>query len=140
MISVAWVLCSSDNRGGMKRRDKEIRKQPSGDPSSGGNPALQQNPGISTTTGITARLFPYLLIPSFHSQEHSRGAPKTRRGLICRPTPHHLNYPPRTCQNKGKQYEHTDSTRNNNIIMKEKAYFLVCTRKQDKDKLPAHQI
>ena len=78
---LAPVLCSSDNRGGMKRRDEEIRKQPSGDPSSGGIPALQQNPGIFTSTpvlhqqnpgiytssGISARLFPYLLISSFHS-------------------------------------------------------------------------
>ena len=31
------VLCSPDNRGGMKRRDKEIRKQP---PSSGENPGI----------------------------------------------------------------------------------------------------
>ena len=39
----APVLCSSDNRGGkLLRRD-------------------------STTTGISARLFPYLLISSFHS-------------------------------------------------------------------------
>ena len=53
--------------GGMKRRDKEIRKQPSGDPSSGGIPALQQNPGIFTTTGISARVFPDLFISSFHS-------------------------------------------------------------------------
>ena len=34
------VLCSSDNPGGMKRRDKEIRKQPSGDPSGGENPGI----------------------------------------------------------------------------------------------------
>ena len=37
---VATVLCSSDNRGGMKRRDKKMRKQPSGDRSSGENPGI----------------------------------------------------------------------------------------------------
>ena len=46
-----YKLCSSDNRGGMKRRDKEIRKQPSGDPSSGGIPALQKIPGFSPQLG-----------------------------------------------------------------------------------------
>ena len=34
------LLRSSDNRGGMKRPDKEIRKKPSGDPSSGENPGI----------------------------------------------------------------------------------------------------
>ena len=52
-----------------ERRDKEIRKQPSGNPntSSGGSPALQQYPAIFATTGIYVRLFPYLLVLSFHS-------------------------------------------------------------------------
>ena len=36
-----YCALKSDNRGGMKRRDKEIRKQPSGDPSSGEIPALR---------------------------------------------------------------------------------------------------
>ena len=34
------LLCSSDNRGGMKRRNKEIMKQPSGDLSTGENPGI----------------------------------------------------------------------------------------------------
>ena len=47
----------------MKRWDKEIRKQPlaSGDLGSRGIPAPQQNSGIDTTSGISARLFPYLI-------------------------------------------------------------------------------
>ena len=49
------ILCSSDNWGGMKRRDKEIRKQPGGDPSSGENPGIlllvvSFHPGYLTTT------------------------------------------------------------------------------------------
>ena len=35
-----WVLCLSDNRGGTERIAKEIRKHPSGDPSSGDNPGI----------------------------------------------------------------------------------------------------
>ena len=34
---VGSFLCSSDYRGGKKQRDMEIRKQPSGDPSTGEN-------------------------------------------------------------------------------------------------------
>ena len=56
----------------MKPRYKEIRKQPSAGPSTGGISALQQNSGIFTSTGIIARLFPYRFISSFHSTpEHS---------------------------------------------------------------------
>ena len=35
-----------DNRGGMKQRDKEMRKQPSGDPSGG------ENPGATTKSPL----------------------------------------------------------------------------------------
>ena len=56
---LARVL-SSDNRGGMKRRDKEIRKQPSGDPSSGENSGilLQYMPRERLDCCITARVSP----------------------------------------------------------------------------------
>ena len=82
-IIIGWtantcVLCSSDNRGGMKnkkRRDKEIRKQTSGYPISGGIPALQQNPGIFTSTWISLGCFLISLscsfIPPRLSDEHS---------------------------------------------------------------------
>ena len=40
------LLCSSDNRGGIKRRDKEIRKQSSGDPSTAENLRIVVAPGF----------------------------------------------------------------------------------------------
>ena len=69
------VLCSSDNRGGMKRRDKEIMKQPSEDPSSGGIPALLKIPGFSPLLGSLLGCFIISLsrrfIPPRLSDEHS---------------------------------------------------------------------
>ena len=50
------------------------RQQPTNS-SSGGIPALQRNPGIFTTTGFSARLFPDLLVSSFNS---------TPRGYLAR--------------------------------------------------------
>ena len=68
------LLCSSDNRGGTKRRDKEIRKQPSGDPSSGGIPGFCCSAGIPPLLGSPLGCFLISLsrrfVPPRLSDEH----------------------------------------------------------------------
>ena len=61
---MAGLLCSSDNRGGMERQDEEVRKQPSGDPSSGKIPLISFHPGYLTSTVLTGVV---------QDEEHGKG-------------------------------------------------------------------
>ena len=66
------ILCSSYNRGGMKRRDKEKMKPPSRDPSSVGIPGFL--PLLGSPQGCFPISLYRRLIPPRLSDEHSNNA------------------------------------------------------------------